>query len=74
MNIGRQVADLALTYLPDYLLHMYCNDIGAGKTHAQGSVYAFYSNWYTLTDLDNLNLWARMDSKIASYGGCGNIP
>jgi hypothetical protein len=73
-NIGRRPVELALTYLPNYLLRAYCQDMAAGKTHANGGVFDIFSRNYTVAQLEAQNLWGRMDAKIAGFGGCGHIP
>lgn len=74
LNIGRQVYELALKYLPDRLLHYHCGDIAAGRNHAASDVYSAFSRWYSVAELEAMNLWARLDEKIASFGGCDYIP
>jgi hypothetical protein len=73
-NIGRRVYELALQYLPNYLLHLHCQDLAAGRAHNASSVYDAFKKWYTVADLEAMNLWSRMDDRIAERGGCGNIP
>ena len=72
-NVGRRTRDLALTYLPTYLLKAYCRDITNGKTHANGEVFDLYKDLYTLAQLEAMNLWTKMDTKIASLGGCSEL-
>jgi hypothetical protein len=73
-NVGRRTRELALTYLPNYLLHAYCGDITNGKTHANGGVFDIFSLNYTVAQLEANNLWTRMDTKIAGFGGCAHVP
>ena len=73
-NIGRRTRELAITWLPNYLLHKYCSDIAAGKTHANGEVFDTLSLNYTVAQLEAENLWGRMDAKIAGFGGCAHVP
>lgn len=73
-NIGRQPRELAITYLPNYLLHAYCVDLSTGKTHANGQVFDIFSRNYSVAQLEAENLWGRMDAKIASFGGCAHVP
>ncbi|MGA0559474.1 hypothetical protein ACO2Q8_22640 [Larkinella sp. VNQ87] len=73
-NVGRRNRELILAYLPNYLLRKYCEDIKAGKSHAKGQVYEQFSLNYTVAQLENQNLWGRMDAKIALMGGCSHIP
>src|SRR5574341_315047 len=60
-NIGRRPVELAITYLPNYLLEVYCSDLSTGKTHANGQVYDIFSRNYTVAQLEGQNLWGRMD-------------
>lgn len=73
-NIGRRLLELALVYLPDYLLRAYCHDIANRRGHGDGDVFAIFSRNYTVSELEREDLWARMDAKIAGFGGCGHIP
>lgn len=72
-NINRRPIELAVSYLPNYLLRAYCSDIDAGKTHDNGTVKATL-RIYTVRYLEDRGLWARMDTKIAGLGGCDHIP
>lgn len=73
-HVGKRVMELAIQYLPTRMLHDYCTDQAAGKSHADGDVYAGFQ-WYgyTLAELEKQHLWSRMDAKIASMGGCDHI-
>lgn len=73
-NIGRNVIELAVEYLPTYLLKRYCNDKANGKTHANGEVFDTLKKVYTVAQLEALDLWTRMDTKITALGGCAAIP
>lgn len=73
-NVGRRTRELAVQYLPNYLLHQRCSDIANNKTHAGGEVYATLSRNYTVAQLEALRLWDRLDAKIASFGGCAHVP
>lgn len=73
-NIGRRPRELAITYLPNYLLHAYCSDLSTGKTHENGQVFDIFSLNYTVAQLEAENLWSRMDAKIAGFGGCAHVP
>jgi hypothetical protein len=73
-NIGRRTRELAIVYLPNYVLRKYCADITNGKTHANGEVLDVFSRNYTVAQLEAEDLWGRMDTKIAGLGGCGNVP
>jgi hypothetical protein len=73
-NVGRRTVELAIKYLSDYLLHDYCADQAAGTPKASGKVAADFANVYTVAQLEAQNLWSRMDTKLTSLGGCGNVP
>ena len=75
MNVARTPVDLAIIHLPNYLLYNYCVDNSLGHSHANGYVYSLFQPYgFTVSDLDALNLWSRMDAKILSLGGCPHIP
>lgn len=73
-NIGRRTRELAVAYLPNYLLHAYCGDLVAGRGHADGQAFNTLSLNYTVSQLEAGDLWGRMDTKIAGFGGCANVP
>lgn len=72
-NVGRRTAELAIVYLPVEMLRDYCNDKAAGKSHPEG-VVAKNLSAFTIAELDAFDLWSRMDTQIASYGGCEHLP
>ena len=72
-NVGRRPIELSLTYLPTYLLKAYCTDMATAKTHGAGGVYDLFKNFYTVAQLEAMNLWGKMDAKIASLGGCAHL-
>jgi hypothetical protein len=69
-NIGRRVTELAIDFLPDFLLETYCEDQAAGRTHENGKVRELFKDTHTLKQLEDANLWQRMDTKLNSLGGC----
>ena len=73
-HVGKRVMELAIQYLPPPMLRDYCNDQAAGKSHADGEVYAYFQ-WYgyTFAQLEKQHLWSKMDAKIASLGGCDHV-
>jgi len=73
-NVGRRTRELAIVYLPNYLLHAYCSDIANGKGHGNGQVFDTLSLNYTVAQLEAQTLWTRMDAKIAGFGGCAHVP
>ncbi len=73
-NVGRRVYELALTHLPDRLLHIRCADIAAGLPRLESGVLDSFRRFYTLTELEEVNLWERLDAKTESFGGCEHVP
>ncbi len=75
-NIGRQVRELAIEYLSDILLHAHCRDLEEDKNHEDSWVYNYCSldRNYSVSELEDLNLWDRIEAKIAAWGGCQNLP
>jgi hypothetical protein len=73
-NIGRQVFELNLSLLSNNLMNLHCVDIRYGRSHAESLVYMTYSPYYSLAELEAMDLWTRLDEKIESLGGCGSIP
>lgn len=73
-HVGKRVTELAIQYLPTAMLLHYCNDQAAGKSHADGEVYAAFEGYgYTLAQLEKHQLWTRMDAKITGLGGCDHV-
>lgn len=73
-NISRQDVELALEYLPDYLLELYCEDQNQNRPQDAGAVWSLFENFFTYQQLLDFGLWTRMQSKVESFGGCQNIP
>jgi hypothetical protein len=77
-NVGRQTVELAIQYLSNPLLEFDCADIAAGRTPDQSWVvdpnHGALSLYYTVAELQAMNLWPRMDAKINAFGGCANVP
>jgi hypothetical protein len=73
-NVGRHPTELAVKYLPKYLLFWNCKDKESGRSHENSMVYDALKWPYTLSDLENMQLWIKLDAKTASLGGCSMIP
>ena len=73
-NVGRQMTELGVKYLPQVLLGIRCQDIANGVSNADSQVYrpgtAGIGRHWTVAELEAMNFWERMDAKIAQYGGC----
>jgi hypothetical protein len=55
-------------------LHIRCADITAGLSRAESGVLDSFRRFYTLAELEEINLWERLDAKIESFGGCEHVP
>jgi hypothetical protein len=73
-NIGRRPRELAIVHLPNYILHKHCGDVAANRSHADSDVFEVFERNYTVAQFEAEQLWERMDAKIASFGGCANVP
>lgn len=72
-NIGRQTSELAVEYLPRPLLKERCRDKNENNAPKNSHVFDTLKTHFTLQELRSRNLWKRLDAKIRSQGGCGNI-
>ncbi len=73
-NIGRQPYELMIDWLPDQLVEMYCDDVANSATHATGSVFQAFQNWYTVQDLEAKTLWQRLSQQATVLGlWCGGM-
>lgn len=68
-NVGYRVRELAVAYAPLGLLTTYLYDQFKGSSHADGAVASSLSSSYTVAQLEAMNLWGKMDGKIAILGG-----
>ena len=77
-NVGRQTVELAIRHLSNPLLQYHCQDLAAGRGHAQSRVYdpqvTGLGNYYTVLELEAMQLWTRLDARLAAIGGCANVP
>jgi hypothetical protein len=67
-NVGRRPVELGVWYLGDYIVGQYCADVLNGKDHASGTVYAHYSQYYTVAQLEATQLWERLAAAAPSSG------
>jgi hypothetical protein len=73
-NIGRRSTKLGLEYLSNWLLRRRCDDQASGASHADSKVYESLDRYWTVVELEAMDLWTRLDAKIVDLGGCGSIP
>ncbi|NHI94973.1 MAG: hypothetical protein EAX96_20960 [Candidatus Lokiarchaeota archaeon] len=73
-KVGGRPRELAVWFLPLALLKSYCNDLKAGKSHAEGEVYEHLKRNFSLKVLeDREKLWQRLNEKIENIGTCDEL-
>jgi len=72
--VGRRPRELAIQYLPYGLLYYYCADQAAGLSPSEGSVFESLGYNFSLAELEQLQLWERLEAKITELGGCEANP
>ncbi len=82
-NVGRRNSEIAVKYLPHWLLYLRCDDVNAGRSPGNSRVFvkqtgtalssAELSEHFSLAELREMKLWERMDEKIRQMGGCEKI-
>lgn len=71
-HVGGRTRELALEHLPLQLLNHYLDDQNHGKNHADGEVAKEFRE-QSVPQLEALNLWSRMDARIAELGGAEKV-
>jgi hypothetical protein len=71
-QVGIQVANIAIQYGSDYLMNLYCQDLLANASHADGQVYGYMQFYYPLATLENMGLWTILDNKVNATNYCGS--
>jgi hypothetical protein len=71
-QVGIQVANIAIQYGSDYLMNLYCQDLLANASHADGQVYGYMQFYYPLQTLENMGLWTLLDNKVNATNYCGS--
>jgi len=63
-NIGRQVYEIAIEYLPNSLMWKYCDDLQFLTTdRCELSVYNTFAHIYTCQELVDMGVWQRLEAK-----------
>jgi hypothetical protein len=73
-NVGRRPRELAVKFLPDELLKNLCVDIAANNSHANGEVLKSLQPTFSLAQLEAMNLWDQLNTKLSNLGGCAAFP
>ncbi len=76
INVSLRTYELSVDYISDYLMFLHCRDLAAGRDHRESEVWAIfeYRDYYRLRELEEMQLWERIEAKIATFGGCAYIP
>jgi hypothetical protein len=72
-NIGRRIRELMIEHVPLDLVASHCQDRSKFKTPAESSVYQPFRFNYSVDELKQLGLWARLEERVKSLGGCARI-
>jgi hypothetical protein len=69
-NIGRRPMELVVQLLPDLLVTYYCWDVAANAPHDSGHVYDVLKYYYTVQELEAVDLWGRLSHRASELGLC----
>jgi hypothetical protein len=73
-NVGRRALELAVEYIPNEILKLYCEDVSKGKTEVNGKIYnEIFRDHIPLVELKAFGFWDRLKNKTESLGGCEYI-
>ena len=73
-NIGRHALELAVEYIPNGILKIYCDDISKGKSPEDGRIYnEIFRDHLSQSELKLFGFWERLKNKTESLGGCEYI-
>ena len=74
-NVGRHAFELAVEYLPDEILEIYCDDLVNKRTYENGRIYnEIFKDHITLKELKAFGFWDRIRRRVEKLGGCNYIP
>ena len=71
-NVARHMGELGVKYQSDCLLSAYCQDTAANLDHASGQVYAALKTYYTVAELEALQLWDKLATKATATNYCAS--
>ncbi len=73
-NVGRRALELAIEYIPNEILKLYCEDMSKGKKPEDGRIYnEVFRDHIPLPELHALGFWDRLKNRTESLGGCEYI-
>jgi hypothetical protein len=67
-NVGRRTMDLSIFYPSPYVLELHCSDQANQLSHAASKVAEMYADLYTVDQLEDMQLWQRLDKAAMQYG------
>ena len=73
-HVGIQVANIAIQYGSDMLMNAYCQDQASNAPLAEGQVYALLSDYYTVQQLQSMQLWQILEVKQIVTNWCATHP
>lgn len=68
--VSRQLAEIAVKYISDILVDIHCEDLKDGLSQAQGKIFAYLSNFFTMQELNQKQFWSRLNEKAVQLGVC----
>jgi hypothetical protein len=69
-NVARTPIEIGLDILPDYLLGAHCKDLETRTPAYESRVAMILSKARTPEELQELQVWRRIESELATHGGC----
>lgn len=73
-NVGRHALELAVEYIPNGILKIYCDDISKGKSPEEGRIYnEIFRDHISPSELKLFGFWDRLKNRTESLGGCEYI-
>lgn len=72
-NVGRQGTELLVKYPTTFVLRMYCDDIKANLSHANGNVFGYFKYLYSLPQLEATGIYQMLDQQLKIYP-CNIVP
>lgn len=73
-NISRRSKELDVKYLTYAIVNRWCQDIKEGNSIPDGQVYAEIKDYYTLQELNEMQLWQKLAAKVETLKyGCNEL-
>jgi hypothetical protein len=71
---GTRPREIAIHFVSDELMKLYCDDLASNASHANGKVYnQGLKWWFPLQTLENAGVWTKLDAKVTATGFCALI-